>query len=189
MVNRIAVVIFLLCMVVQCAFCATEEPIGSMYQDKMPVKVYIKGFTDESGNKLISSESFKKAIEDGLLNRKSMTFKIVDDPAQSAIQISGVIKRYQYLERGPIKLSVGVGTLIADAAATATMNYADMVVDFTVTDTKTNKVVWNDTIESYIKKIMTPEQSVPFVYGKMTREFLWKCLGKPKKAGHTFDMI
>ena len=53
-------------------------------------------------------------------------------------------------------------------------------MEFTVTDTRTGAVLWKDSASGYMKKVMTPEESIPLIYDKVSRVFVSKCFGKPK---------
>jgi hypothetical protein len=156
---------------------AQEEPIGRMFKTE-PVKVYIKDVVNQSGQAQITPESFKKALEQSFHKRRAIKFEIVNTPAESDIQVTTVIDKYQYLVKGPFKPSPGVDTMLLDAAATMTENYVEMTVDYSVTDTKSGKELWKSAISEYIKKKMTPEESVPLIYDTVTRTFIWKCFGK-----------
>ena len=160
---------------------AQDGAIGDLFDGKAPVKVYIIGVKNESGQSQISADTFKKSIEDSLNNRKSTDFDIVDKQAESDIQISAVIKSYQYLDRGPLKPSAGIAITLVDAAATATQNYVEMIVDYTVIDTKNNQIIWANEVGEYIKQIMTPEESIPLIYAKASRTFIWKFFGGSHK--------
>ena len=162
-----------------CSFAETVQLSDIVKGGSSEVNVFVKGFTNEAGDKKIIAEDFKKNFENALLNRKSITFKISDNPASSDIQISGIIKKYQYLENDPINSFAGAGGLLLDAATTE--NYAELEVEITVTNSRTNKVIWHDTVVSYIERMMTPEESVQLVYNKVSRNFLWKCFGKPRQ--------
>lgn len=163
------------------AYAAVEiYKIGDKYKDRQPVKVYIGGFTNETGKNQITEQAFKKALGTSLENRKSMSFDVVKTPDDSILQVSGVIMKYQYMHRGPFKVNPSVGGLLLETAATASHNYVEMMVKYTVTDTKSGKVVWERTLSDYVKKNMTPDQSIPIIYDKITRDFLSKCFGKPK---------
>jgi hypothetical protein len=170
--------------IILCQFSAQAEvdvtKIGEKYKDKQPIAIYVGDFANESGKPQIKAEDFKKALGESLASRKAMTFNVVQSPAESILQVSGVIKSYQYMDRGPFKVSPSVGGMILEAAATASHNYVEMMVAFQVVDTKSGKVVWNRTLSDYVKKDMTPEQSIPRIYDVMTRDFVAKCFGKPK---------
>lgn len=143
-----------------------------------PVKVYISGITDSSGHGHVSAEAFKKVFESSIRNRRSVKFQIVDNPAASDFQISGVIKKYTYSKDDPINSIAGPSALLLDAATSE--NFAEMDVDFTVTSTGSGKVVWNSAVSDYVEQMMTSEESAPLVYDKVARKFLWKAFGKGK---------
>ncbi len=159
---------------------AQQTNISSMVANKDVIKVFVMGFTNESGQGHISPAEFEKMVRKSLSERKAVKFEIVNDPASSDVQISGVIKKYQYLDRGPMKFSPGLETMALDAAASATMNYVEMEVEFTVIDTKTNEVLWKNIVNDYIKELMTPTESIPKIFDKISRVFLWRSFGKRK---------
>ncbi len=161
-------------------FAAPDNELSGLVNSKRPIKVFLKDFSNESGKDQIKAEEFRAEVEKAMLNRRSVKFEIVKDPAQSDVQVSCVITRFQYMERGPFKPSPGVGTMLLDAAASAALNYVEMFAKFTITDARTNRVLWEDTINEYRKKTMTPEESIPFIYDRTARAFLWKSFGKPR---------
>jgi len=173
----VVVVLFLFGQAV--SFAANDGSLSSLVNSKRPIKVFLKDFVNESGQNQIKPEDFKAAVEKSMLNRKSVKFEIVKDPAASDVQVSAVIKKYEYLVRGPLRLTPSTGTAVLDMAATATQNFVEMYAQFIVTDTKTNNILWNDKISEYKKKIMTPGESIPIIYDKVARTFLWKSFGKP----------
>ncbi|MCX5678449.1 MAG: hypothetical protein NTY76_05000 [Candidatus Omnitrophica bacterium] len=181
MVKRVMFTAYVLCFMCLGQAYAKGITIGHLFEGKSPVKVHVSAVTNESGQSQISAEVFKKALEDSLNNRKAMDFDTVSDPAASDIQITAVIKKYQYLNRGPLNPNPGIATMLADAAATATLNYVEMDVSYTITDAKNNKVLWVDDVKEYIKKTMTPEESIPLIYDKVTRTFLSQCFGEAHK--------
>jgi hypothetical protein len=157
---------------------AEDETIGHLFKDKPVVNVYVKEVANDPGQARVTSEAFKAILETSLMKRKSMTFKIVNTPAESVIQISAAIKKFQYLVRGPLKPSIGIETTLLDAMATATENYVEMAADFTVLDTKSGDILWKGSVENYLKKIMNEEESIPLISDKIARQFIWMCFGK-----------
>lgn len=141
------------------------------------VKAYLGNFVNESGQTQINAEDFKKVFKNALLNRKSIKFELAGSPETSNIQISAVIKKYLYSKTDPITFSPSPAGLLLDAVTTE--NYAEMTAEFTVTDTKSGKVMWQNTLMTYIKHTMTPEESIPLIEEKLSRTFLWKSFGKP----------
>lgn len=162
------------------SFAAKGKSLFEKYWSKAPVKVYIKGFTDESGNK-VPLDIFKKEVEKAYSERKSINFDVVGKPEESDITVSGVVKKYQYLERGPFKPSIGIETTAIDAVATMTGNYIEMEVETVVTDSKTNDVLWKDGIENYIKRKMSPEEGMTRIFDKIARDTVARPFAKPKK--------
>jgi hypothetical protein len=173
---------FLVCVLclTAAAYANADTGIGARLKSEEPVRVYLGDFTSASAQTGVTPADYKKIVEASLLARKSLKFNVVSDPAQSRIQISAVIKKYQYLEKGPLKAIPNTALMTIDAVQTATCNYAEMEVEFTVKDTKDNKILWNDTPSVYLKKVMTAGESVPLICDKVTKSFITKCFGKPK---------
>ncbi|MEI6862909.1 MAG: hypothetical protein WCK38_00705 [Candidatus Omnitrophota bacterium] len=151
----------------------------SRYLDKgNPVKIYISGVTNESGQDQVSADAFKKVLESSIRNRRSVKFEIVNDPASSNFQITAAIKKYSYSKTDPINSVAGPSALLLDAATTE--NYAELGVDFIVTSTGNGNIVWKGNVFDYVEHMMTPGESVPMVYDKTARRFLWQAFGKGK---------
>jgi len=157
---------------------AGDNNLSYLAKDDKPIKVYLKDFGNESGQSQIQPEDFKKALEHALLNRRAVNFRIAQSAEAADIQISATIKKYLYSKTDPVTPSVSPWMLALDAATTE--NYAEMAAEFTVTDAKTGKALWNGTVSAFIKHMMTPAESVPKIYEKLSRVFLWKSFGKPK---------
>jgi hypothetical protein len=151
--------------------------LQAMTQSKYPIKVFINEFSNESGGAQvqIAPAEFMKEVEKAFANRRSVSFAIVKTPQESDVEVSAAIKSYQYMEKDPVKPSLSF--IMALDAATSE-NYAEMVVEFTVKDTKSGNVAWKDTITSYVKRNMTPAESVPVVYDRSARDFVAKAFGK-----------
>ncbi|MFA6321192.1 MAG: hypothetical protein WCY36_04970 [Candidatus Omnitrophota bacterium] len=150
-------------------------------EKKGSIKVYVGEPNNESGQGKIVRTDFKKAIESAFLNRKSVKFELAKTKEESDVQVYSIIKKFMYMERGPMKFSPGIETMLLDAAATATMNYVEMAVEFAVISTNTGELLWKDTLNPYIKEKMTPEGSVSLISSRIASNFLWKCFGKPTK--------
>ncbi|MDD5422871.1 MAG: hypothetical protein WC592_00700 [Candidatus Omnitrophota bacterium] len=146
-----------------------------------PIKVFMKDFVNESGQNQLVMGELEKTVEKSLLARKAVTFHIAKTIEQSDICISCTVKKYQYLEKGPLKFSPSPQAMLLDAAASATENYVEMDAEFVIADSRTNKTLWKDTIGFYEKKVMTPAESTPIIYDHVARRFLWKSFGKPNK--------
>lgn len=178
MVKKVLFVCFVVMLATWQASGSETVDISRYLEKGDPVKVYISGVTNESGHDQISADGFKRVLESSIRNRRSVRFEIASDPASSDFQITAVIKKYSYSKTDPINSVVGPSALLLDAVTTE--NYAEMGVDFTVTSTKNGKVAWKDTAFDYVERMMTPAESIPIVYDKVARKFLWKAFGKGK---------
>mgnify|MGYP001608839018 CR=1 FL=1 len=158
---------------------AEDGDLEYLVKDKDVVKVFVKDFTNESGQAQVSSADFKKELEKALTLRKAVKFEIVSNPEASDFQIGGVIKNYMYSKTDPITPTTSPAALVLDAATTE--NYVEMTVDFEVVQTKNGKAVWQEDVKSYLKHTMTPEEALPMIYDKEARTFLWKSFGKPNR--------
>ena len=143
------------------------------------IRVFIKDPANESGKGQVVQDSLKKSLESALVNRRSTKFEVVKTPEESDVQVATVIKKYQYMERGPIKPTPGVATTLLDVAASALENYVEMSVAIILTNTKTGDILWQDNLNPYIKKKMSPDESIPVISDKVASHFVWKCFGKP----------
>ena len=143
------------------------------------IKIFIKDPANESKESQIVPDSLKKSLETALVNRKATKFEIVKTPEGSDVQVCSVIKKYQYMERGPIKPTPGIATTLLDCAASALENYVEMSVAIILTDTKTGSVLWQDNLNPYVKKRMSPDESIPVISDRVASHFIWKCFGKP----------
>ncbi len=157
---------------------ADEGKLAYLARGDKTVRVLVKDFVNESGQPQIVPSDFKKSFEEALLNRRSVKFQIAKSPEASDIEISGVIKKYVYSKTDPITTYASPSGLLLDAMTTE--NYVEMWLEFTVAETKTGHTVWKDTVSTFIKRPMTPDESIPLIYNKLSRHFLWKSFGKPK---------
>jgi hypothetical protein len=178
--KRLFALIALFSMVLSQSLCMAENVSLSRFADSgRPIKVFLGKFTNESGQSQINASDFEKRFEEALENRKSVPFKMVPAASESDVQISCAIKNYMYSETDPITSYGGAAIFLLDAATAE--NYVEMTGDFSVIDTKSGSVLLREPFKSFIKHPMTPEESVPLIYEKLSREFLAKSFGKPKK--------
>ena len=159
---------------------AGENGLSQYTAAKIPVKVFLKDFSNESGQSQVAEIDLKEAVAAALENRRSVRFEVVKSPQESDVEISGVIKEYKYMERGPLKPKSALPLTAIDAVATATHNYVEMQVEFVIVDSKTRLEVWRDRVNDFIKRVMTPAESIPLIHEKISRTFLGKSFGNPK---------
>lgn len=158
---------------------AKEIDLGRLAKKKGPVAVWIVSVTSEAGKSEVNADDFRKSLEDVITKRGGgKSFLLSASPEASDVQISAVIRGYEYLEKDPITTFGSPSGMLLDAMTTE--NYVAMKAEFIVTDTKTGKTLWDDSVTSFIKRMMTQKDSVPLIYNKLARTFLWKCFGRPK---------
>ncbi|MBN1526697.1 MAG: hypothetical protein JW919_03830 [Candidatus Omnitrophica bacterium] len=158
---------------------ATQIDLGRLAKKKGPLAVWIVSVTNEAGKSEVSADDFRKSLEDVIVKRgRGKSFLLSASPEASDVQISAVIRGYEYSEKDPITTFGSPSGLLLDAVTTE--NYVAMKAEFIVKETKTGKTLWDDSVTSFIKKMMTQQASVPLIYNKLARTFLWKCFGRPK---------
>lgn len=155
---------------------AAEADLHNMGREKSVIKVFVGDISNESGQAAVSVQDFKKSLEDTLANRKSVSFELVKTPEESDIKISAIIKKFQYLKNDPVTTYGTSWGLLLDAATTE--NYAELIVNFAVMDSKSGNTLWKQDVMSFTKKMMSQEESIPLIYEKETRTFVSKCFGK-----------
>lgn len=158
---------------------AADDNLSYLAKDGQHIRVFLKEFSNESGQTQISPEDFKNSFETAMLRRKAVTFDIAKNADASDIQISCAIKKYLYSKTDPITSFGNSALVILDAITIE--NYAELTGEFTVVGTKTGKVIWKDSVKAFVKRTMTPKESMPLVCEKLSRAFLTKSFGKPNK--------
>ena len=158
---------------------AEEGDLHRLADNKGYIKVFVDNPVNRSGQGFIA-ESLKKALESAFANRRSVKFELVKTPGESDVQITAVIKKFMYMEKGPLKPTPGIGTTLLDAAATMTENYAEILVDVAVIQFGTGEILWKDTLNPYLKQKMEPEESIPLISDRVATNFVAKCFGKSK---------
>jgi len=159
-----------------------EKSLYYLAKAKRPIKVYMGKFINSSGSEKIDPGKFARVFGQTLEARKDIyiQFKLVENPDEADISISGEIKEYKYSEHDPIDMFMSTYTLILDAMTT--QNYVGMVVNYTVKDPKTNKVLWSRRLRpSVTKSDMSEDQSTPLIIEKAANQFVSKCFKRPKR--------
>ena len=175
--NKIVLAVSVLFILTSSVSGAGSIDVSRILKNKDSMSVYLAVFSDETGGTQISANDFKKAFESALRMRKAVKFEITKIPDASDIQISGTIKKYQYLASDPVTTFASPTGLLLDAMTTE--NYVTMETEFQVVETRTRQTIWKDRVSAFLKRKMTKDESVPLIYDKLSRTFLWKCFGKP----------
>lgn len=184
-VSKVVVVILILCFAMIDSAMANPRREKSLYylaEAKRPIKVYIGKFIDSSGSEEIDPEKFVRVFGATLEARRDIhiQFKLVEFLDDADISMSGEIKEYKYREKDPVDMFMSAYTLILDAMIS--QNYVGMVVNYTVKDPKTSKVLWSKRLRpSVTKSDMSEDQSTPLIIEEAAKQFISKCFKRPKK--------
>lgn len=149
--------------------------LTDMALSKRPIKVFLGEFSNASDKAEIAPDAFRKEVEKALTERKSVSFAIVKSAPESDIQVSATIKGYQYMDKDPVKPSLSV---IMALDAVTSENYAELSAEFTVVNTATGSIAMKEDLTGFVKRMMTPAESVPLVYDKLARKFVADSFGK-----------
>jgi hypothetical protein len=171
---RAAAAIVALCFALTASYGYCHE-LTDMALSKRPIKVFLGEFSNDSGQAQIAPDAFRNEVEKALKDRRSVSFVIVKSVPESDVQVSAAIKGYQYLEKDPVKPSLG---MIMAIDAVTSENYAELSAEFTVVNTATGGVALKEDITGFVKRMMTPAESVPLVYDKLARKFVADSFGK-----------
>lgn len=159
-----------------------EKSLYYLAKANRPIKVYMGKFIDSSGSEKINPEEFARVFGQTLEARKDIyiQFKLVENPDEADISISGEIKEYKYSEHDPIDMFMSTYTLILDAMVS--QNYVGMIVNYTVKNPKTNKVLWSRRLRpSVTKPDMSEAQSTPLIMEEAAKQFVSKCFKRPER--------
>ncbi len=155
---------------------------GSLYPlfDKKPsVRVAVALPTDVSEQKSVSTSGLKKELESALAARKSIRFQTLPSLEGADLTIDVQITEYYWTDHDPVDMLMGVGATAMDAALVE--NYARLQAVFTVTDVKTQKTLWNDTLMATITgKGLTKENGPAMIAKELAQVFVRSCFGKKR---------
>jgi len=159
---------------------AAREKLTYILTHKEPVKVFLKDFVNESGQGKVSANILRNDVKNALVNRRSVRFAAVAKEEESDITVEAAVKAFRYMERGPVKITPGLGTTMLDLAASATMNYADIQGSFVIREAGTGRVLHVEDVYIHLKRKMTEDESVPLVLNKFARQFVVEAFGRPR---------
>ncbi len=153
---------------------SSKEPDGRITYLKEPIKVYVVKFVNNTGDSHIYPEGFMERLRNMLSAWKLIEFKVVNDYDSSDVIVSGSINKYRYLVEDPLTTAMrGEGSL--DSAGSE--NYSDIEVEFIVTSSRANNVLWKGTIPAIVKKKMGPMESMSLVFDKVSKIFINNAFG------------
>lgn len=157
-----------------------EENLYYLVKERAPICVHLGKFINSSGSDQIVPEEFVKELEKALETRPDIRFKLVENPNGADISINGEIMEYIYSDHDPIDMFLGIWAVALDAVTT--QDYVCLVVNYTVKDPKTGKVLWSKRLRpSVTKSDISEDQCTPLIMEKAAKQFISKSFERPKK--------
>ena len=143
------------------------------------LKVYLGDVTSE--NEKISSENFKKTVNDILSSRTKESFEITDSKNTAEVIVNATLLDFKYLKDDPVDhLAGGTAGLIVDAFVN--QNYARIDAKFTVIRSKDGRKLWSRKFYVTVTQANMPESdSIPKVLKECCNRFIFLCFGKSKR--------
>lgn len=155
---------------------AASDNLFERYEGKS-VKVYIADPVDASKDHKVPPAVLKSAIEQGLRDRKSIRFALVQDPSQADLKIESSIKGFVWMDHDPVDMLMGTAAIASDAVLV--QDFARVDVDWSVSDLKKNRIVWSGSVSGDItKKPMSEADSIPLVTKDVVKSFIRECFGR-----------
>jgi hypothetical protein len=155
---------------------ASQDTLFERFEGKS-VKVYIADPVDASKDHKVPPAALKSAIEQGLRDRKSIRFTLVQDPSQADLKIDSSIKGFVWMDHDPVDMLMGTAAIATDAVLV--QDFARVDVDWSVSDLKKNKVLWSgSTAGDITKEPMSEADSIPLVTKEVVKSFIRECFGR-----------
>ncbi len=173
---RILTVAFFSIFITSISWAETPQSLYPMLEGK-DVKVYVAEPKDSTKEHETDIKALKKYIENGLEMRKTINFKVVQDPQTADLSVDTDIQEFMWTEHGPVDMLMGTSTAIYDAITVR--EYARLQADMTVTDLKSKKEIWKYRVMARVKKSpMTRTESIPLVQQEFAKTFVKLCFSK-----------
>ncbi len=180
-VKKLLTVTLATCLTIIFAFvpeghCLKSKNLYEMLNAKEEVKVYIADITNSSGDNKADLVSLKNILENDLITRMTITFKVVPNKEKADITIGCDITEFIWKEDDPVDMLVGAAGVIMDAMVKD--NYSRIQAIFTVTNSK-GKRMWSKALKATItKKKISSEESMKLLNERIVKIFMRECLSK-----------
>lgn len=144
------------------------------------IDTHIYEIKDSSRDETIDLELLKSEIEKGLTGRINHTFNIAPSEKSADIAIDIEITEYFWTTVDPVDMVFSPIVAVIDKLSDD--NYARMQMDIKITDVKTGKELWRETIQSTITDdTMTKEESYDRSRKRIAKNFIRKLFKKPER--------
>lgn len=188
--------LFIISLLLSLAYSYAErlDPMDELIDRDEVLKVYVADVKNSSGNNTVNAENIKFILEKTLserpprkfdfsgktINRK---FEIVESASLADVVVNSMVIEYLWTDDDPIDIIIGVYAVAYDALTKE--NYARMQVVFSINDTKSGVLLWEDKIVATITdKNMSEEDSYTQMEERIVKIFMREIFEKthPSKA-------
>ena len=182
--KKTLIVFLALCFAVSCY--AGERSLYEKFKNKPHIKVCLKEVTNEVEDPNVKVNEFKSIFADTHRKRIDIKFVPVDSADKADVIVTAKIKSYVFTEKA-LPSIFGVATLAADTLAPKSS--AKLVVDYTLTDGKTGKVLTeygNFTTETRrpVETMKEGDKAFRFAATENVSRFIYKTFRKQKEKAH-----
>jgi len=120
--------------------CGTVAYAGNLYakfKDYDKIRVFLKDIRNESGDKRVDIDGFRRVFKEVLEGRKNVSFVSVNNKSDADVIMTVNVKGYMFKEK-VLPRFFSAYSLAADA--TAPKNLAKIIVDYTINDSSGNEL-------------------------------------------------
>jgi hypothetical protein len=156
--------------------CRPKKNLYNLLSGRNVVNTYVTNIINSSGNKKADLRGLKKILEDALVTRMTINFKIVPEK-EADIVINCDIVEFLWTDKDPVDNLTGIVPITLDAIKKE--NYARMQAVFTVYDAKKDKQLWQRKLKATITdKIMGEYDSISMINERIVKIFMRDCFSK-----------
>lgn len=173
------------------AFAETKNSMSDLIDSSEVIKTYVSDIKNSSGDDNVDLEDLKARLEKALAERmprkfdfsqktERRKFEIVKTPAAADVVLNSVIIEYLWTDEDPVDMITGAPGIAYDIMTTE--NYSRMQVVFSVNDTRSGVLLWEDKISADLTdKKMTEEESYDRINERIVRIFMRELFEKPER--------
>lgn len=177
-----------------CSYAGKVDPMDELIDSVDVVKVYVADVKNSSGNNTVNAENIKFILEKTLSERptrkfdfsgktSNRKFEIVESASLADVVVNSIVVEYLWTDDDPIDMIIGIYAVAYDALTKE--NYARMQVIFSINETKSGILLWEDKIMATITdKNMSEEDSYTQMEERIVKIFMREIFEKthPSRA-------
>ena len=164
-------------------FQVTGWAAESLYQElsrKSEVSIYVaRPVNGSSHAQMNDTEPLRQALEKTLRERKSVHFNVVSDKSRAELTVETRITGYYWTDKDPVDMLMGTASIAMDIAIEE--GYVRVDAECTVTENKSGKTLWRDTLTATVTGKQVTEKDAPGIGSEdLAKNFVRHAFGKSK---------